>query len=97
MRQRGKREINRLDKWERERKHQLDCILQFNIFSGKDWPDKFSKIEIIKTFDYDETLGSVYSLQYSFDGEILAVGYSNGAIRARCNKISCDIFRDRTS
>ena len=50
-------------------------------FIGKSWPDKFTKVEIIKEVPFDSELGGVWSLQYSFDGETLAVGYGNGGIR----------------
>lgn len=51
------------------------------ISEGKAWPDKFTKVEIIKDVPFDSELGGVWSLQYSFDGETLAVGYGNGAVR----------------
>jgi len=37
-------------------------------------------MEIIKEVVFDDTKGPVYSLQYSHDGEQLAVGYGNGGI-----------------
>ncbi|CAC5403581.1 unnamed protein product [Mytilus coruscus] len=51
------------------------------IEKGKPWPEKFSKVDIIKEIPFDSELGGIWSLQYSFDGETLAVGYGNGAIR----------------
>ncbi|XP_060071699.1 uncharacterized protein LOC132551564 [Ylistrum balloti] len=52
------------------------------IEQGKQWPQKFSGMQIIKEIPFDiDALGPVYSLQYSYDGMVLAVGFGNGAIR----------------
>nr|XP_022315770.1 WD repeat-containing protein 5-like [Crassostrea virginica]XP_022315771.1 WD repeat-containing protein 5-like [Crassostrea virginica]XP_022315772.1 WD repeat-containing protein 5-like [Crassostrea virginica] len=50
------------------------------IEKGKNWPEKFTKIETIKEIPFDPALGHIYSLQYSYNGELLAVGHENGAI-----------------
>lgn len=51
------------------------------IEQGQSWPQQFTRLQIIKEVPFDiEALGPVYSLQYSYDGEILAVGFGNGAI-----------------
>ncbi|KAK3090820.1 hypothetical protein FSP39_014936, partial [Pinctada imbricata] len=47
---------------------------------GKEWPSKFSGLEIFKEIHYDSSLDSIYALQYSFDSEVLAVGFASGAI-----------------
>ncbi|XP_033753076.1 WD repeat-containing protein slp1-like [Pecten maximus] len=51
------------------------------IEQGKGWPQRFSGMQIIKEIPFDiDALGPVYSLQYSYDGMVLAVGFGNGAI-----------------
>ncbi|XP_069125374.1 uncharacterized protein [Argopecten irradians] len=50
--------------------------------TGKEWPDRFVGMQIIKEIPFDiDALGPVYSLQFSYDGLKLAVGFGNGAIR----------------
>lgn len=51
------------------------------LFLGKNWPEKFTKLEILKEIPFDPALDCIYSLQYSYNGEVLAVGHGNGAIR----------------
>ncbi|OWF40099.1 WD repeat-containing protein slp1-like [Mizuhopecten yessoensis] len=52
------------------------------IEQGKSWPQQYTGMQIIKEVYFDiDSLGPVYSLQYSYDGESLAVGFGNGAIR----------------
>ncbi|XP_021344361.1 uncharacterized protein LOC110444296 [Mizuhopecten yessoensis] len=59
-----------------------DICLCFLFFSGKSWPQQYTGMQIIKEVYFDiDSLGPVYSLQYSYDGESLAVGFGNGAIR----------------
>lgn len=53
----------------------------FILFLGKNWPEKFTKLEILKEIPFDPALDCIYSLQYSYSGEVLAVGHGNGAIR----------------
>lgn len=51
------------------------------MITGKAWPDTFTKVEVIKEVPFDSELGGIWALQYSYDGDTLAVGYGNGAIR----------------
>lgn len=57
------------------------CMHVFILFLGKNWPEKFTKLEILKEIPFDPALDCIYSLQYSYSGEVLAVGHGNGAIR----------------
>lgn len=64
-------------------RRRLEAHLQAGkyIEKGKAWPDKFTKVEVIKEVPFDSELGGIWALQYSYDGDTLAVGYGNGAIR----------------
>ncbi|KAL5018559.1 hypothetical protein ScPMuIL_004281 [Solemya velum] len=64
-------------------RRRLECAIQAGqaIEQGKQWPEKFSKLEIVKELKLDPAVGGVYSLQYSFDGKYLAVGYGNGGVK----------------
>lgn len=42
---------------------------------------EFTKVEVLKEVKLDATLGGVFAMRYSYDGEMLAVGFRNGAIQ----------------
>lgn len=44
-------------------------------------PSCYSKLELYKTLNSDEAIDGTYSLQYSPDGSVLAVGTGNEAMR----------------
>ena len=46
-------------------------------------PNSYSKLEDYKTITSEEEIDGVYSLQYSPDGSVLAVGSGNEAMRVR--------------
>ena len=46
-------------------------------------PSSYSKLEHYKTISSEEEIDGVYSLQYSPDGSVLAVGTGNEAMRVR--------------
>ena len=51
------------------------------MLSGRNYPDKFSKVCVDYDIKLESEVGGIYSLQYSFDGKLLAVGCGNGIIR----------------
>lgn len=52
----------------------------FVFVSGKSWPDKFEKVQEINQIKILPEKQGVFSLQFSYDGELLAIGYGNGAV-----------------
>ena len=54
-------------------------LLMLACFSGEN--GTFSKVEVLKEIKLDSNLGGVFSLRYSYDGKMLAVGYRNGGIQ----------------
>lgn len=72
---------------------QLVCNNVFSYFvSGKllpcSIPSSYSKLEPYKDIKSDEGIDGVYSLQYSPDGSILAIGTGNEAMRVSWNTFS---------
>lgn len=64
-------------------RRRLEAAIQAGqtIASGKEFPEKFSKVSIDHDIKLEREVDGVYSLQYSFDGKILAMGCGNGTIR----------------
>ncbi|CAH1794755.1 unnamed protein product [Owenia fusiformis] len=51
------------------------------IEQGKQWPEEFTKLEVLKELKFDYDRDGVYCLQFSLDSEQLAVGFGNGGIQ----------------
>ncbi|XP_053389420.1 uncharacterized protein LOC123562065 [Mercenaria mercenaria] len=51
------------------------------IAKGKAYPERFTKLSVDHEITLEREVAGVYSLQYSFDGTILAVGCDNGTIK----------------
>ncbi|XP_046567483.1 uncharacterized WD repeat-containing protein all2124-like [Haliotis rubra] len=59
---------------------------------------EFTKVEVLKEVKLDATLGGVFAVRYSYDGEMLAVGFRNGAIQllsSRTGKMIKEIRKTR--
>lgn len=81
-------------------KHRLAEALRAGqtIEQGIDYPDKFSKVCVDYDLQLEKEAGGVYSIQYSFDGKLLAVGCGNGTIKlyeTRTGKKLPDIRKTR--
>ncbi|XP_052786380.1 uncharacterized protein LOC128221815 [Mya arenaria] len=51
------------------------------IDQGKSYPSRFTKVNVDFDIKLEPEVDGVFSLQYSFDGRLLAVGCGNGTIR----------------
>lgn len=63
-------------------RRRLEAAIQAGqtIAQGKEYPEKFSRLCVDHEIMLDKSIGGVYSLQYSFDSKVLAVGCGNGTI-----------------
>jgi hypothetical protein len=53
----------------------------FYVISESEWKKKFEKDVVIKKIKPDFEKDGIYSLQFSYDGEILAAGYGNFGVQ----------------
>ncbi|KAK7503436.1 hypothetical protein BaRGS_00005357 [Batillaria attramentaria] len=51
------------------------------IDEGKELPEKFTKVEVLKEVEVEKYMGGVFALQYNYDGTVLAVGFRGGGVR----------------
>ncbi|XP_064608656.1 uncharacterized WD repeat-containing protein all2124-like [Liolophura sinensis] len=63
------------------------------IDEGKSWPDKFEKVQEINQIKILDEKQGVFSLQFSYDGELLAIGYGNGAVELR-NPLTGELVKE---
>lgn len=57
-------------------------VFLINLFcTGKSYPECFSGVSVDYDIQLEKEVDGIYSLQYSFDGKLLAVGCGNGTIR----------------
>ena len=59
----------------------LFCITRFS-------DQKWQYLDEIGTYEYRDDRDGIFSLQYSHDGSILAVGFGDGAIEVFCMDLS---------